>query len=53
MTNYAYLRVSTVLQDTEKNKLEILKFANSSKPGNVEFIEEHITSKNIINTRVT
>ena len=45
MTNYAYLRVSTVLQDTEKNKLEILKFANSHKLGNVEFIEEHITSK--------
>lgn len=45
MTNYAYLRVSTVLQDTDKNKLEILKFANSHKLGNVEFIEEHITSK--------
>ena len=45
MTNYAYLRVSTVLQDTDKNKLEILKFANSHKLGNVEFIEEHVTSK--------
>ena len=45
MTVFAYLRVSTVLQDTDKNKLEILKFANSHKLGNVEFIEEHITSK--------
>lgn len=45
MTVYAYLRVSTILQDTEKNKIEILKFANSHKLGNVEFIEEHITSK--------
>lgn len=45
MTTYAYIRVSTVDQDTEKNKLDILCFANKNKLGNVEFIEEHITGK--------
>lgn len=45
MTTYAYIRVSTVDQDTEKNKLDILCFANENKLGNVEFIEEHITGK--------
>ena len=41
MVTKAFLRVSTVLQDTEKNKIDILQFANSKKLGNVEFIEEH------------
>ncbi len=45
MTAYAYIRVSTVDQDTEKNKLDILKFANDNKLGNVEFLEEHITGR--------
>ncbi len=45
MTTYSYLRVSTLDQDTEKNKLEVLKFAHSLKLGNVEFIEEKITGK--------
>lgn len=45
MTTYSYLRVSTLDQDTEKNKLEVLKFANENKLGNVEFIEEKITGK--------
>ena len=45
MTVYAYLRVSTLEQDTEKNKLEILKFANDKRLGNVEFIEEKVTGK--------
>lgn len=45
MATFAYLRVSTLLQDTEKNKLEILKFANSKKLGNVEFIEEQISGR--------
>ncbi len=49
MTNitkaYAYLRVSTLEQNTEKNKLEILKFANDKKLGNVEFIEEQISGR--------
>lgn len=45
MATYSYLRVSTLEQDTEKNKLEILKFANSKKLGNVEFVEEQISGK--------
>lgn len=45
MATYSYLRVSTTDQDTDKNKLEILKFANIKKLGNVEFIEEQISGK--------
>lgn len=45
MTTYAYLRVSTIDQDTEKNKLEILKFANDNKLGNIQFVEEQITGR--------
>ena len=45
MNTYAYLRVSTIEQNTEKNKLDILKFANTNKLGNVEFIEEQISGK--------
>ena len=45
MVTFSYLRVSTTAQDTDKNKLEILKFANSKKLGNVEFIEEQISGK--------
>ena len=45
MTTYAYIRVSTLDQDTEKNKLEILKFANNKKLGSVEFVEEKISGK--------
>jgi len=39
----AYLRVSTQEQDTEKNKADILKFANDKKFGNVEFVEEKVS----------
>lgn len=45
MTTYSYLRVSTIDQNTEKNKLEILKFVNERKLGNVEFVEEQISGK--------
>lgn len=45
MTTYAFLRVSTVLQDTEKNKIDILQFANTHKLGNLEFVEEHASGK--------
>mgnify|MGYP001244628195 FL=1 len=38
--NIAYLRVSTQDQDTEKNKNDILKFANDRVFGTVEFVEE-------------
>ena len=40
MTTYSYLRVSPLEQNTEKNKLDVLKFANERKLGNVEFVEE-------------
>jgi DNA invertase Pin-like site-specific DNA recombinase len=41
----AYLRVSTADQNTEKNKGEILFFANEKKFGNVSFVEETISGK--------
>lgn len=44
MKVYAYLRVSTIDQDTEKNKAEILTFANNKGfVGKVQFIEEKIS----------
>ncbi len=43
--NYSYLRVSTDEQDTEKNKDNILRFANDKRLGSVEFIEETITTR--------
>ena len=45
MAIYAYLRISTIDQDIEKNKLDILKLANDYKLGNVEFVEETISGK--------
>ena len=45
MSTKAFLRVSTLEQDTEKNKIDILQFANHMKLGNVEFIEEHASGK--------
>ena len=41
----AYLRVSTIDQDTEKNKNEILKLANDKDFGKVAFIEEKASGK--------
>ena len=38
-----YLRVSTVDQDLEKNKADILRLANDKKLGNVEWEEEKVT----------
>ena len=38
-----YLRVSTVDQDLEKNKADILRLANDKKLGNVEWVEEKVT----------
>ena len=35
-----YLRVSTGTQDLEKNRTEILAFANEKDLGRVEFVEE-------------
>lgn len=41
----AYLRVSTIDQDTEKNKHDILTFANDRDFGKVEFIEEKVSGR--------
>lgn len=38
-----YIRVSTVDQDTEKNKAAVLGFANSRDFGKVEFVEEKVS----------
>jgi DNA invertase Pin-like site-specific DNA recombinase len=41
----AYLRVSTIDQDVEKNKSAILALANDRDFGRVEFIEEYVSGK--------
>lgn len=41
----AYLRVSTIDQDLDKNRHEILKLANDRDLGRVEFVEEKISGK--------
>lgn len=43
MATIGFIRVSTLDQDTEKNKLDILQFANHKKLGNVEFVEEKVS----------
>ena len=43
MATIGFIRVSTLDQDTEKNKLDILQFANAHKLGNVEFVEEKVS----------
>ena len=40
-----YLRVSTMSQDIEKNKMDILTYANDHKLGNVDFVEEVVSGK--------
>ncbi len=39
----AYLRVSTIDQDTEKNRAAILALANHKRLGHVEFVEEKVS----------
>lgn len=41
----AYLRVSTLDQDLEKNKMEILKLANHKRLGQVDFVSEVISGR--------
>ncbi len=41
----SYLRVSTADQNTEKNKADVLKFANDRDFGKVEFIEEKVSGR--------
>jgi DNA invertase Pin-like site-specific DNA recombinase len=43
MKTISYLRVSTIDQDLEKNKSDILKLANDKQLGNVKFVEEKIS----------
>ena len=43
--NIAYLRVSTLGQDNEKNKSDILAIANEKGLGKVEFVEDKISGK--------
>ena len=43
--NIAYLRVSTIEQDIEKNKSEILHLANDKGLGKVEFVEEKVSGR--------
>ena len=45
MKTTAYLRISTIDQDIEKNKADILKLANEKLLGHVEFVEEQISGK--------
>ena len=45
MSTYAFIRVSTLEQDTERNKIDILQFANRMKLGNVDFTEEQCSGK--------
>ena len=51
--NIAYLRVSTVEQDLEKNKADILTFANNKDFGKVKFVEEKVSgTKNWKNRKI-
>jgi len=43
MAVYGYLRVSTVDQDNDKFKNDILSYANDKKLGHVQFVEEKVS----------
>ena len=45
MKTVGYLRVSTIDQDTEKNKTDILHLANEKRLGQVDWVEEKISGK--------
>ncbi len=51
MKTIGYLRVSSLDQDIEKNKAEILHLANEKNLGRVEWIEEKISAKKGWKTR--
>lgn len=42
---FGYLRVSTLHQDLEKNKADILRLANEKDLGQVQFIEEIVSGR--------
>ncbi len=44
-TTIAYLRVSTIDQDLEKNKFQIVQLANDKGLGQVQWVEEKVTSR--------
>lgn len=43
MTTIGFIRVSTLDQDTEKNKIDMLQFANNKQLGHVDFVEEKVS----------
>lgn len=45
MSVYGYIRVSTDKQDKENQRHEILEYSNRHKLGNVDFIEETVSSR--------
>ena len=52
MRTIAYLRVSTIDQDLEKNKVDILKLANDKELGQVE-LDRKSTRLNSSHTDIT
>lgn len=48
---YGYIRVSTEKQDFDNQKHGILHFANEKKLGNVDFVEETISSRKKLEER--
>ena len=51
--NITYLRVSTLDQDLEKNKSDILHLANEKKLGLVEFVQEKVPAAGVLTKLVT
>jgi DNA invertase Pin-like site-specific DNA recombinase len=45
MSTFAYLRVSKIDQDLDKNKMDILRLAHEKRLGQVEFVEEKVSGK--------
>lgn len=45
ITTIAYLRVSTIDQDLDKNRASILHLANEKSLGQVQFVEEKVSGK--------
>ncbi len=43
MATYGYLRVSTIEQDNDKFRDEVLRYSNKEELGNVRFIEEKVS----------
>ncbi len=45
MMTYAYLRVSTLEQDIEKNRYDILQLANDKQLGTIHWVEEKVSGR--------